>query len=78
MSKPLKFTRVMAGEYFCDTERGRYEIDFTGYGCTDVSCDHWHEGWHLRLVRSLWGHEALGIYRTFTDAKIAATKHARS
>ncbi|WPH57847.1 hypothetical protein [Mycobacterium phage WXIN] len=64
----MKFTRVMAGEYFCDTAAGRYSIDHTVTGCDD--CDHKHEYWKL----TFWRYE-LGRYPTLTDAKIAANEH---
>lgn len=74
----LRFTRVMPGEYFCDTPLGRYEIDQTAEWCSDPDCDHGHEGWALSLNSR--GHRGrIGrLHRTLTDAKIAALSHFRA
>lgn len=67
----LKFTRIMAGEYFCDTEHGRYTAWQTTFDCRAPRCNHEHTGW--ALTANGWAIGAL--YRTLTDAIIAATKH---
>lgn len=71
----LKFTRVMAGEYYADTPKGRYMIDHNWDGCS--GCDHEHDHWLLTLSTGYRQAKELGKYRTLTDARIAATKDAR-
>lgn len=74
----LPFTRVMPGEYFCDTPHGRYEIDQTAEWCTAPDCDHGHQGWALEL-NQYGRRERIGrLHRTLTDAKIAALVHSQT